>query len=75
VAEADLILVMAREHEQVIQTTWLQYSWKVHRLSAMAGKARDIADPYRGTIEEYRATARVIADYIDRGLARILELT
>ncbi len=74
VAEADLILVMGREHEQMIGNTWPQYAWKVYRLSEMAGKRKDIVDPYEGSIEEYRACANTIADYIDRGLERILEL-
>ncbi|MGD9145067.1 MAG: low molecular weight protein arginine phosphatase [Anaerolineae bacterium] len=74
VAEADLILVMAREHAQVIQNTWPQYGWKVHRLSKMAGKRKDIRDPYGGSIGEYRACADILAGYIDGGFPRILEL-
>ena len=74
IAESDLILVMGREHTDVIRNTWPQYAWKVHRLSEMVGKRRDIADPFRGPIEEYRESADTIADYIDRGFERILEL-
>lgn len=74
VAEADLILVMSREHKQIIHNTWPQYDWKVHRLSEMAGKRKDVSDPYGGPIKEYRACANVIEDYVDRGLERILEL-
>ncbi len=74
VAEADLILVMSREHEQMIGNTWPQYAWKVHRLSEMVGKRKDIVDPYGDSIEAYRACANTIADYIDRGLQHILEL-
>ncbi len=74
VAEADLILVMSREHEQIIANTWPQYRWKVHRLGEMAGKRRDVDDPYGRPIEEYRACADVIDAYLARGLERILEL-
>jgi protein-tyrosine-phosphatase len=74
VAEADLILVMSQEHERAIRNTWPQYAWKIHRLSEMVGKRKDIADPYGGPIEEYRACADMISDYIDRGLERILQL-
>jgi protein-tyrosine-phosphatase len=74
VAEADLILVMSREHEEMIRNTWPQYSWKIHRLSEMAGKRQDIRDPYGAPIEEYRECADTIEDYIDRGFERILEL-
>ena len=75
VSAAVLILVMSHEHEQMLRNTWPQYAWKVHRLSEMAGKRRDIEDPYRGPIEEYRESADTIADYIERGFERILELT
>ncbi|MGD8473661.1 MAG: low molecular weight protein arginine phosphatase [Anaerolineae bacterium] len=74
VAEADLILVMSREHQHLLENTWPQYRWKVRRLSEMAGKRRDIQDPYGGSIEEYRACAEIIADYIDQGLEQIVEL-
>jgi protein-tyrosine-phosphatase len=74
VAEADLILVMSREHQSLLENTWPQYRWKVYRLSEMAGKRRDISDPYGGPIEEYRACADVIAEYIDQGFEQIVEL-
>lgn len=74
VSAAALILVMSREHEEMIRNTWPQYEWKVHRLSEMGGKRRNIPDPYRGTVEEYRECADLISDYIDRGFGRILEL-
>jgi len=74
VAEADLILVMSREHQNLLENTWPQYRWKVRRLSEMAGKHRDIQDPYGGSVEEYRACADTIADYIDQGLEQIVEL-
>ena len=74
VAEADLILVMSREHQNLLENTWPQYRWKVRRLSEMAGKRRDIQDPYGGSVEEYRACADIIADYIDQGLEQIVEL-
>jgi len=74
VAEAELILVMSREHEQIIANTWPQYRWKVHRLSEMAGKRRDVNDPYGLPIGEYRTCADVIDSYLARGFDRILEL-
>jgi len=75
VAEADLILAMSREHEQMIRNTWPQYSWKVHRLSEMVGKRKDVRDPYGGSVEEYRACADALAEYIEQGFERILELS
>jgi hypothetical protein len=40
----------------------------------MAGKRKDVSDPYGGPIKEYRACADVIEGYVDRGFRRILEL-
>ncbi|MCL7452945.1 MAG: low molecular weight protein arginine phosphatase [Anaerolineae bacterium] len=74
VAEADLILVMSREHETMIRNTWPQYGWKVYRLSEMAGKRKDVEDPYGQPIGAYRASADIISLYLERGLDRILEL-
>jgi protein-tyrosine phosphatase len=74
VSEAELILVMSREHARSIRATWPQYDWKVHRLSEMAGKKQDVRDPYGGPISDYRRAADVIANYIDHGLERILQL-
>jgi protein-tyrosine-phosphatase len=74
VTEADLILAMSREHEQMIRNTWPQYDWKLYRLSEMAGKRQDIKDPYGRPIEEYRACADVLEDFIERGFQKIVEL-
>lgn len=74
VARSDLILVMSREHRQIITQNWPQYGWKVYLLSEMAGKSKDVRDPYGGSLREYRAAADTISDYIERGFDRILEL-
>ena len=73
VAGADLILVMTHDHARMVRQTWPQYAWKVHLLSEMTGKRRDVEDPYGGPIEEYRACADTMSRYIDSGLERILQ--
>ena len=40
----------------------------------MVGKRKDVQDPYRGPIEEYRICADTLEDYIDQGFKRILRL-
>lgn len=74
IAEADLILGMSHEHVEMIRNTWPQYEWKLFRLCEMSGKRKDIQDPYGGSLEAYRASAGIIAGYLDRGFRRILEL-
>jgi len=74
VSEADLILTMSQEHAEIIRRIWPQYRWKVFRLAEMAGKKRDVRDPYGEPIDAYRACADTLSGYIDGGLARILSL-
>ncbi len=74
VADADLILVMSREHLLLLESTWPQYRWKMHRLSEMVGRRKDVSDPYGGPLEEYRACADILAGYIEQGLDKIIEL-
>jgi len=73
VAEADLILTMSLEQADMVRRTWPQYRWKVHRLAEMAGKRKDVRDPYGESLEAYRECAEIISEYIDRGFRRILE--
>ena len=74
VSEADLILVMTGGHLHQLESTWPQYRWKMHRLSEMVGKRKDVSDPYGGPIEEYRACADILVGYIEQGLEKIVEL-
>jgi protein-tyrosine-phosphatase len=74
VDEADLILVMAAQHADTIARNFGGSTGKVHLLSEMAGPPYDIEDPYGGSLPEYRRTAAELADLIERGYARILEL-
>ena len=71
---ANLVLTMSRSHAQSLRQSWPQYAWKVYLLSEMAGKRKDIRDPFGGTVDQYRATADLITDYIEEGLERMLEL-
>jgi protein-tyrosine phosphatase len=71
---ANLILTMSRSHAQSLRQSWPQYAWKVYLLSEMAGKRKDIKDPFGGTLDQYRTAADLISQYIDAGFERILEL-
>ena len=74
VDEADLILVMTRQHAQTIARNFEGDTGKVHLLSEMIGPAYDIQDPYGGSLPDYRRTATELEDLIERGYARILKL-
>jgi protein-tyrosine phosphatase len=74
VEEADLILVMASEHAEVIATLLPQYKLKIHLLSEMAGRHYDIPDPGGGPLYEYLQCADELEDLIEPNYPRILEL-
>jgi len=74
VDKADLILVMTRHHAEVIARELQRGTGKVYLLSEMAGPPQDIVDPYGGSLLEYRKTAAQLADLIERGYPRIMEL-
>jgi protein-tyrosine-phosphatase len=74
VEEADLILVMASEHAEVIETLLPQYKPKIHLLSEMTGRHYDIPDPGGGPLYEYLQCADDLEDLIERSYPQILKL-
>lgn len=74
VEEADLILVMASEHAEAIETLLPQYKPKIHLLSEMAGRHHDIPDPAGGPLYEYLQCADELEDLIERSYPQILKL-
>ena len=71
---ADLLLVMTHEHAESIPRYFARWEDKLYLFSEMAGKARDIADPYGGPFEAYNACASELAGIIERGYSRIVNL-
>lgn len=74
VDETDLILVMTLRHQEAIVQDFQGAEGKVHLLSGMAGPTYDIQDPYGGSIVEYRRTANELAELVEKGYPRIIEL-
>ncbi len=74
VEEADLILTMTSEHTEVIEALLPQYRSKIHRLSEMAGRHYDIADPIGGPLQEYLRCADELEELIEQGYPQILKL-
>jgi protein-tyrosine-phosphatase len=72
--DADLILVMTRDHLRDIQLRFARAEDKTYLLTEMVGKLYDIADPYGGTREVYEACRRELEDVLTRGYARIVAL-
>jgi protein-tyrosine phosphatase len=74
VEEADLILAMASEHAEAIETLLPQYKPKIHLLSEMAGRRYDIPDPGGGPLYEYLQCADELEDLIERSYLQALKL-
>ena len=71
---ADLILTMEESHKEALLAEFAGLAGRVFMLSEMTGTVRDIGDPYGGSMQEYRDTAREIAGYLDKGYPKILKL-
>jgi protein-tyrosine-phosphatase len=70
----DLILTMESGHKEALQIEFPDLAERVFLLSEMAGHNTPVADPFGGSLEEYRETARVIDQMLTGGMQRILAL-
>ncbi len=73
-AEADLVLVMTRQHASALGAAFPEYLHKVYLLSEMVGLEYDIQDPYGGTRGDYARTAQELSALIEKGYDRIVSL-
>jgi protein-tyrosine-phosphatase len=73
VRQADLILVMTEGHREALTAEFPSARGKTYLLSEMVGRRYDIADPY-GDEQAVQYCAEELADLIERGYNRILEL-
>ncbi len=69
--EMDLILTMTETHKQVILKTapWLEE--KVFTLKEYVGLDGDISDPFGGSLEVYKASARDIEDSLEKLIEKL----
>ncbi len=73
-AEADLVLVMTRQHAGTLGAAFPEHVHKVYLLSEMVGMEYDIQDPYGGTRSDYARTAQELSALVERGYDRIVSL-
>lgn len=71
---ADLLLCMTRSQREALQVEFPDLAGRVQLLTAMAGLAYDVADPYGGPRQGYVEMAAEIKQILERGGARILAL-
>jgi protein-tyrosine-phosphatase len=74
--EADLVLVMTRNHAEALRLELPEQAGKVYLLSEMASDQRyDIQDPYGGSLLDYRICLEELEQLIKDGFDRIRALT
>mgnify|MGYP000928646638 CR=1 FL=1 len=64
VDEADLILTMTQSHKELLLAHFPQAQARTFTLGEYVGAAFDVADPFSGTQETYRKTARQLEEMI-----------
>jgi len=74
VDDADLILTMTQAHRQDIFLRFARAQHKTYLLSQMVGEMDDVADPYGGSLPEYRACRDRLEDWLHRGYEQIVSL-
>ena len=73
VSEADLILVMDLEQKRFVENTYTGSRGKVFRLGEFSKV--DIADPYRQSIESFRAVYGLIDDGVKAFVEQIMQMS
>jgi len=70
--EADIILTMTSDHEDMILQAMPKYSHKVFTLSDYVDDSReDISDPYGGSQKEYDITADIILEKLKKLIEKL----
>jgi protein-tyrosine phosphatase len=64
--EADIVLTMTAEHNSLLWKRYPVWEGKITRLGDAAGTGRDVPDPWRGGMPEYRVCYHVLKDSLER---------
>lgn len=74
-AEASIVLVMTRHHQESIQIEFPEVSGKVHLLSQLIDRNFDIEDPYGGNLDDYELCVADLQSILIKGYDRLVELS
>ena len=74
--QADLILTMTESHRRLVVMMAPEASHKIFLLSQYAGEtaARDVMDPFNGSLQEYQSCAQQIQSLLEKVLGVRLDL-
>lgn len=67
----DLVLAMTAGHRDALRAQYPAQAQKIHTLAEYSGSARDVSDPFGGPLEEYRRTARALAELLSAAVSRL----
>lgn len=73
--EFRLILVMEAGHKEALRVEFPEVADRVYLLSEMVGDSYNIPDPMGFSLESFEETLRELEQILDRGFARIRELS
>lgn len=62
--DADYVFTMTKSHELYLHNYYPQYKNKIKRLGDYTGQARDISDPWGGSLEDYRSCSNELEELI-----------
>ena len=74
IAEADLILVMTRSHQEKLQKCFADHADRIFLLSEYGGGMEDVVDPVGGPVSEYQMCAEELDHLVEAALRKILPL-
>ncbi len=72
--KADLVLAMTAGQREGLIVEFPFAADRVRLLSEMSGRSYDVADPYGGTAEQYRACADELQHLVEAGAEQIVKL-
>lgn len=71
VQSADLVLTMAKSHQQALSDMLPQFADKIFTLAGYVGETSDIRDPFCGSNEEYELCAKNIRQFLNKAWDKI----
>ncbi len=74
IAEADLILVMTRSHQEKLRKCFADHADRIYLLSEYGGGMEDVVDPVGGPVSEYQMCAEELDHLVEAALRKILPM-
>ncbi|MBI4788174.1 MAG: low molecular weight protein arginine phosphatase [Chloroflexi bacterium] len=70
-AQADVVIVMTRNHRDALVAEFPEYRQKIHLMSELRGRVFDISDPYGSTLGDYENCAQELETLVESGYDQV----